>query len=136
MNEIILPQFDDPAYSLMGHFICVNPVEFTFTGKFLPHRYHFAHEVFSTKLITRIIKEGEKSSIVIFTKTNPLVYVLYAVIMLSMAGQLLKNEAWKNNLFAIIYLVALPAIVTWIDVFVKRQLVAWFENDCKPIFTP
>jgi hypothetical protein len=127
-DTIISSSFNNSNFSTFGNFISTNPPEFILMNKGISFGRPMLAEAASTKILIRLFKSDNKTTIKISTKTNPSILVFFFVLLTIFVIKLLLYKNFADLKIAAIYFL-LAVLTLGFDRFVKKNLIAGFERD-------
>ena len=127
-DTIISSSFNNSNFSTFGNFISTNPPEFILMNKWISFGRPILAEAASTKILIRLFKSDNKTTIKISTKTNPAILVFFFVLLTIFVIKLLLYKNFTDLKVAAIYFL-LAVLTLGFDRFVKNNLIAGFERD-------
>jgi hypothetical protein len=128
LNAIISDPFNNSRYTLFGNFISVDPPEFLLMAKWWSIGRPLLAEAASTRLLARVIKDGENSKVIVTSKTNPAFVIAFAVTVVILLIKLLTINRELNSKQWLPY-VLIATLLIIVDRFIKKMALAGFERD-------
>jgi len=127
-NAIISTPFNNSKFSTFGNLVSANPPEFLFMAKWVSLGRPLFAIINSTKIFAKLLREGNRTKIVIKTQTNPMLLIFFFLVLIMPIIRLLTyNNLEDFKLAAIYFLIAI--LILGFDRFIKNILIGSFEKD-------
>jgi hypothetical protein len=127
-NAIISTPFNNSKFSTFGNLVSANPPEFLFMAKWVSFGRPLFANINSTKIFAKLLREGNRTKIVIKTQTNPMLLIFFFLVLIMPIIRLLTyNNLEDFKLAAIYFLIAI--LILGFDRFIKNILIGSFEKD-------
>ncbi|MBK8088950.1 MAG: hypothetical protein IPK31_13985 [Chitinophagaceae bacterium] len=131
-DEVISAPFNNSKFLMFGNFSSSDPPQFILMTKWFSIGRPLLPEVASTKLITTLHKDGNKTRITVSTKTNfsfiATLFILSGLFFITIFT-VSKITDIKSPLICLL----LFGLTIVVDRIVKKLVIAGFENDLKLI---
>jgi len=128
LDNIVSTPYNDPKYITFGNLVSNDPLEFIFMFKTPSFGRPFLAETQSTKIFVTIYKLDAKSKVIITTKTNPSILILFFILISLILFKMFTEFNYEGIKISIVFLIMLVLIIV-VDKILKERLITSFEND-------
>jgi hypothetical protein len=130
LNTIITTPFSSSKYQTYGNFINVDPPAFLLMNKWHSWAPPMFQELSATKIIVTLEKNENRTRLIVITKTNPVLLLVFFLFVIGLAIQPITLQ-YDFELKHIFNFVLIIVLFFGADRFLKTQLYASLENDLK-----